>query len=165
MKKYLVGIGVVVLVGFGIGGYAFAQDENADAQQSASSSPADPSPDVLSPAAYSDQIDGVCTRVGRLYENTGEAQGAKDRPSIDPYVVLAEGLEQEVGRVEALGTPPSYVAFQERLVGLAEQQASQLRSLGNGGNGEVLGPQIEQVDAEIDALFVEQGGFEVCGQE
>ena len=165
MKKYLVGIGVVVLVGSVIGGYAIAQDEDADPQQNASASPADPSPDVLSPAAYSDRIDGVCTRVGRLYETHGEAQRAKDRPSTDPYVALAEGLEQEIGRVEALGTPPSYVAFQKRLVGLAEQQANLLRSLGNGGNGEVIGPQIEQVDTEIEALFVEQGGFEVCGQE
>jgi hypothetical protein len=165
MKKSLVGIGVVVLVGFGIGGYAIAQDEDADSQQNASPSPADPSPDVLSPAAYSDRIDDVCRRVGRLYENHEEAPGAKDRPSTDSYVVLAEGLEQEIDRVEALGTPPSHVAFQKRLVGLAQQQADLLRSLGNGGNGEVIGPQIEQIDTEIDALFVEQGGFEVCGQE
>jgi hypothetical protein len=157
VKKYLVGIGVVVLVGFGIGGYAIAHDEDA---------PANASTDVLSPAAYRDRIDGVCMRVGRLYEeNQGEAQGAKDRRGIDPYVVLAEGLEQEIARVEALGTPPSYIAFQQRLIGLAEQQANLLRSLGNGGHGEDLGPQIEQVDTEIEALFVEQGGFEVCGQE
>jgi hypothetical protein len=159
LKKYLVGIGVVVLVGFGIGGYAIAQDDDADPQQN-------PSPDVLSPAAYSDRIDGVCMRVGRLYEENGEeAQGAKDRGGSDPYVVLADGLEEEIVRVEALATPPSYVAFQKRLVGLAEQQANLLRSLGNGGKGEVIGPQIERVDTEIDALFVEQGGFDVCGQE
>jgi hypothetical protein len=159
LKKYLVGIGVVVIVGFGIGGYAIAQDDGADPQQN-------PRADVLSPAAYSDRIDDVCMRVGRLYEKHGEeAQGAKDRDGSDPYVVLADGLEQEIARVEALGTPPSHVSFEKRLVGLAEQQANLLRSLGNGGDGEVIGPQIEQVDTEIDALFVEQGGFEVCGQE
>ena len=166
MKKHLVGIGVVVLVGFGIGGYAIAQDEGADPQQKVGPSATNSSPDVLSAAAYRDRIDGVCMRVGRLYEKQGEeGQGAKDRPGIDPYVVLARGLEQEIARVEALGTPPSYVAFEKRLVGLAEQQANLLRSLGNGGDGEVIGPQTEQVDTEIEALFVEQGGFEVCGQE
>jgi hypothetical protein len=61
------------------------------------------------------------------------------------------------------GEPPSRAAVDWMLED--EQQANLLRSLGNGGNGEVIGPQIEQVDTEIDALFVEQGGFEVCGQE
>jgi hypothetical protein len=143
MKKYsIIGAALLglVLVGAGIGGYAIAQDD--DPQK------------TLSPAVYHDRLDAVCTRVGHALDS--------ERPT-----EIAGAMEQAVADVEALATPPSSVGFQEELVGLAGRQADLLRSLSDakGARAEALGAELEQVSSDIDVLFAEQDGFEVCGQD
>ena len=142
MKKFII-IGGAVLLGLtavaGIGGYAIAQDDDRQ--------------ETLSPAVYHDRLDAVCTRVGGALDS--------ERPN-----QIAGAMEEAIADVEALATPPSSIAFQEQLVGLAARQADLLRSLSDakGTRAESLGAELEQVGTDIDALFAEQGGFEVCGQ-
>jgi hypothetical protein len=142
MKKALI-IGAallgLVLVGAGIGGYAIAQDDDPQ--------------ETLSPTVYHDRLDAVCTRVGDALDSERSNE-------------IAGAMEEAIADVEALATPPSSIAFQEQLVGLAARQADLLRSLSDakGARAETLGAELEQVGTDIDALFAEQGGFEVCGQ-
>ena len=139
MKKALI-IGAallgLVLVGAGIGGYAIAQDDDPQ--------------ETLSATVYHDRLDAVCTRVCDALDS--------ERPN-----EIAAAMEADV---EALATTPSAIAFQEQLVGLAARQADLLRSLSDakGARAETLGAELEQVGTDTDALFAEQGGFEVCGQ-
>ena len=142
MKKALI-IGAallgLVLVGAGIGGYAIAQDDDPQ--------------ETLSATVYHDRLDAVCTRVGDALDSERSNE-------------IAGAMEEAIADVEALATPPSAIAFQEQLVGLAARQADLLRSLSDakGARAETLGAELEQVGTDIDALFAEQGGFEVCGQ-
>ena len=143
MKKALI-IGAallgLVLVGAGIGGYAIAQDDDPQ--------------ETLSATVYHDRLDAVCTRVGDALDSERSNE-------------IAGAMEEAIADVEALATPPSSVAFQGELVGLAERQADLLRSLSDakGARAETLGAELEQVGTDIDALFAEQDGFEVCGQD
>jgi hypothetical protein len=117
--------------------------------------------EVLTVAAYNTELDGVCMDVGRaLDENAGQD---------DEKVAVA--LDQAVTDVEALATPVERGEFQAELVDLAERQAVLLRQLGNEGvqgpQGEyvrALGVELGQIEADIDTLFAQQGGFKVCGR-
>jgi hypothetical protein len=108
---------------------------------------------ALTFAAYHEELDGVCTRVGASLDGSPNEQ-------------IAQALDQAVTDVEALATPSDQVEFQAELVALAERQADLIRSLADGqaADADALGAELEQVEVEIEDLFVKQGGFEVCGQ-
>jgi hypothetical protein len=107
---------------------------------------------ALTVAAYTDEVDAVCTEVGESLDGGSDA-------------VVAQALDQAVTDVESLATPSSLVAFEQRLTGLAERQAELIRSLADGGvDADALGAELEQVEVDIEDLFASEGGFEVCAQ-
>jgi hypothetical protein len=108
---------------------------------------------ALTLAAYADELDVVCIHVGESLDRGSDA-------------AIAQALDQAVADVEELATPSSFVAFEQRLIGLAERQAELIRSLADGqaADADALGAELEQVESDIDALFVSRDGFEVCGQ-
>jgi hypothetical protein len=107
---------------------------------------------ALTVAAYTDEVDAVCTEVGESLDGGSDA-------------AVAQALDQAVTDVESLATPSSLVAFEQRLTGLAERQAELIRSLADGGvDADALGAELEQVEVDIEDLFASEGGFEVCAQ-
>jgi hypothetical protein len=107
---------------------------------------------ALTVAAYTDELDAVCIDVGESLDGGSDA-------------AVAQALDQAVTDVESLTTPSSFVAFEQRLTGLAERQAELIRSLADGQvDADALGAELEQVEVDIDTLFASQSGFEVCGQ-
>jgi hypothetical protein len=106
--------------------------------------------EAMTVAAYSSELDGVCTRVGAALDGDSEER-------------VALALDEAVSDVEALATPSDLAEFEQQLVDLAERQAQLIRQLGN-EDVAALGAELEQVGSDTDALFAQQGGFEVCGQ-
>jgi hypothetical protein len=105
---------------------------------------------ALTVTAYSTELDGVCTRVGAAVD-------LDERKA-------ALALDQAISDVEALATPSDRVDFQQQLVDLAQRQAQLLRTLPQASNAAALSAELDKIDADIDALFAQQGGFAVCGQ-